>query len=123
MKFFAFPRTTGVTSQHPPRTAADTDSSVSIRSDLTPDTSITISTEVYKRLLDASVNLIVANETIHKLNEMVDKKNAEIEQLIAKNEQFKQANARFDRLTPVSCFDVHIILCLDAILSDCALNV
>lgn len=57
--------------------------------------SVSISMEVYKKLCQASVDLLKANKTIDKLNGVIRKKDAEIEKL--KEEILNPC------ITPVSC--------------------
>lgn len=57
-----------------------------------------ISKEVYNKLLNSSVELISANETIKKLTVVIQKQNDLIKQL--KSKMTKQAG--LDHLTPVS---------------------
>lgn len=76
-------------------------SSAPIQFNSAPFPTTTISMEVYKKLVGASVNELTANEVIKNLKDVIKKKQAEIERI-------KQPcpNMSNNHLTPVSCYNI-----------------
>lgn len=76
-------------------------SSASIQFIPAPFPTTTISMEVYKRLVAASINELKGNEVIKKLEDVIKKKEVEIERI-------KQScpNTSNNNLTPVSCYNI-----------------
>lgn len=67
------------------------------------DTStVTISNEVYQRLLKASVDVYKANDTIKKLNDSIRNKNAKIKELQKEVSVIKRKVINMDKLPNVS---------------------
>lgn len=79
-------------------TSCNEDSDCSTR-DGTTQNNVTISNEIYKRLVDASVEVLRLENTVKKKNSLIAKKDAEIEKLKASIEKEKNYLAN---LSPVS---------------------
>lgn len=77
-------------------------SSTPVQFNSAPFPTTTISMEVYKRLVAASVNELRGNEVIKKLEDKIKKQQIEIERI-------KQScpNTSYNHLTPVSCYNIN----------------